>query len=90
MDGLAERGNDLEFKDYINIAQILLSTLLTGVLLMQAKGAGIGTALGGGSGGSFRTRRGVEKTLFQLTIIIALVALIVSMIAVRTSLNDLA
>jgi preprotein translocase subunit SecG len=80
----------VEFKDYINIAQILLATILTAVLLMQAKGAGIGTALGGGSGGSFRTRRGVEKTLFQLTIVIALVALIVSIIAVRTSLNDLA
>lgn len=80
----------MEFKDFINIAQILLATVLTAVLLMQAKGSGIGTALGGGSGGSFRTRRGVEKTLFQLTIIIALVTLIVSIIAVRTSLNDLA
>jgi preprotein translocase subunit SecG len=79
----------LEYKDYINIAQILLSVVLTGVLLLQAKGAGIGTALGGGSGGSFRTRRGVEKTLFQLTIVIALVMLIVSIIGVRVSLNSI-
>ncbi|HEY8172602.1 MAG TPA: preprotein translocase subunit SecG [Dehalococcoidia bacterium] len=79
----------MEYKDYINIAQILLSVVLTGVLLLQAKGAGIGTALGGGSGGSFRTRRGVEKTLFQLTIVIALVMLIVSIIGVRVSLNSI-
>jgi preprotein translocase subunit SecG len=79
----------LEFKDYINVAQILLATVLTTVLLLQAKGSGIGTALGGGTGSSFRTRRGVEKTLFQLTIILAIVMLVVSIASVRYSLNDL-
>lgn len=79
----------MEFKDYVNIAQILLSTVLTGVLLLQAKGSGIGTALGGGSGSSFRTRRGVEKTLFQLTIIIAIVFLLISIIGVRQSLGSI-
>jgi len=76
----------LEFRDYINIAQILVAVLLTVVLLLQAKGSGIGTALGGGSGGSFRTRRGVEKTLFQLTIILAVVFLVISAWGVRASL----
>lgn len=76
----------MEFRDYINIAQILVAVLLTVVLLLQAKGSGIGTALGGGSGGSFRTRRGVEKTLFQLTIILAVVFLVISAWGVRASL----
>lgn len=77
----------MEFKDYINIAQILVSVLLTVVLLLQAKGSGIGTALGGGTGSSFRTRRGVEKTLFQMTILLSVVFLIIAVWGVRASLN---
>jgi preprotein translocase subunit SecG len=77
----------LEFRDFINIAQILVASLLSLVLLLQAKGSGIGTALGGGSGSSFRTRRGIEKTLFQLTIVLAVVFLIFSIWGVRVSLN---
>lgn len=76
----------MEFRDYINIAQILVSVVLTLVLLLQAKGSGIGTALGGGTGGSFRTRRGVEKTLFQLTIVLAVIFLLISIWGVRESL----
>ena len=68
----------MQFQDYLNIAQILIAIVLTAVILLQAKGSGIGTALGGGTGGSFRTRRGVEKTLFQLTIFLAAVFLIIS------------
>jgi preprotein translocase subunit SecG len=77
----------VEFVDYINIAQILVAIALTLVILFQAKGSGIGTALGGGSSSSFRTRRGVEKTLFQLTIVLAIVFLAVSAWGVRASLS---
>jgi preprotein translocase subunit SecG len=76
----------VEFRDFIYIAQILVSILLTGVLLLQSKGAGVGTALGGGSGSSFRTRRGVEKTLFQLTIVLSIAFLAISILAVRESI----
>lgn len=76
----------MEFRDWINLAQMLVGTLLTVLLLLQAKGAGIGTALGGGSGGSFRTRRGVEKTMFQLTIFLAVVFALISIWGVRASL----
>jgi preprotein translocase subunit SecG len=77
----------LEFRDYINIAQILVAIVLTLVILLQAKGSGIGTALGGGTGASFRTRRGVEKTLFQLTIFLAIVFLAISAWSVRESVG---
>jgi preprotein translocase subunit SecG len=77
----------LQFRDYINIAQILVAIALTVVILLQAKGSGIGTALGGGTGGSFRTRRGVEKTLFQLTIVLAVVFLAVSAWSVRATIS---
>jgi preprotein translocase subunit SecG len=76
----------LQFEDFINIAQILVATILILVILLQAKGSGIGTALGGGTSSSFRTRRGVEKTLFQLTIGLAVVFLIISIWAVRASI----
>lgn len=75
----------MEFRDFVYIAQILVAILLTLVLLLQSKGSGVGTALGGGSGGSFRTRRGVEKSLFQLTIVLAIVFLAISIVAVRES-----
>ncbi len=77
----------MEYKDYINLAQILVAIVLTAVILLQAKGSGIGTALGGGTGGSFRTRRGVEKTLFQLTIVLAVVFFAISAWGVRASLR---
>ena len=73
----------MTFGDYVNIAQILVAILLSLVILLQAKGSGIGAAFGGGTSGSFRTRRGVEKTLFQLTIIIAILFMIVAAWGVR-------
>jgi preprotein translocase subunit SecG len=76
----------LTFEDFINVAQILVASVLMLVILLQAKGSGIGTALGGGTSSSFRTRRGVEKTLFQLTIVLAIVFLIISIWAVRASI----
>lgn len=77
----------MKFVDYINIAQILVGIVLTVVILLQAKGSGIGTALGGGTSSSFRTRRGVEKTLFQLTIVLAIVFLAISAWGVRATLH---
>ncbi len=55
---------------YINIAQIIVSVVLIIVVILQSKGGGLGGLMGGGgdSGGSFRTRRGVEKLLFNVTI----------------------
>ena len=76
----------MDFLDYLNIAQILIAIMLTLVILFQAKGSGIGTALGGGTSSSFRTRRGVEKTLFQLTIVLAIIFLIISAISVREAI----
>jgi preprotein translocase subunit SecG len=51
------------------MAQILVSILLVGIILIQIRGQGSGFF--GTGQASFRTRRGVEKTLFQLTIALA-------------------
>lgn len=67
----------------MNLLQIVISALLIGVVLLQVKGSGFGAALGGMSGGSaFRTKRGLEKTLFQATIILVIVFIGVSFLSV--------
>ena len=62
----------MTFENYLNVAQILVSVVLIIVILLQAKGSGFGAGLGslGGSTSAFRTRRGIEKTLFQATIVL--------------------
>ncbi len=55
--------------NYITIASVLLLTLL---ILVQTRGASLGAGLGG-AGEVNTTRRGTDKTIFQLTIISALV-----------------
>ena len=66
---------------YLNIVQILVSLVIVLVILSQVKEGGGG--LFGSAQSSVRTRRGLEKTLFQFTIILGGVFLIVSVISVR-------
>ena len=56
----------------LGIAQIIVSVALIAAILLQSKGAGLGSVFGG-DGSVFRTRRGAEKGLFQLTIVLAIV-----------------
>lgn len=55
---------------FVTIIQILLSMLLTGLVLLQTKGTGLGTAWGG-AGETYHTRRGAEQAIFVLTIILS-------------------
>ena len=57
---------------YINIAQLILGVLLIAAIVLQSKKAGLGGLSGADSGGVYRARRGVEKVLFNLTILIAI------------------
>lgn len=52
----------------LHIVQILLAVLITGAVLLQAQGAGLGQTWSGG-GETYHTRRGVEKFVFYLTIV---------------------
>lgn len=67
---------------YLNIAQIIISAVLILAILLQAKGTGW-TGFFGSPTSVFRTRRGLERTLFQLTIILAAAFIIVSILSVR-------
>lgn len=55
----------------LTIVQIIISILLIGVILLQAKGAGLGTSWGG-SGEFYHSKRGVEKLLFGATIFLSI------------------
>jgi len=67
----------VSFTNYLNLAEIVVSAALILVIILQARGSGFGGALGGSSS-FFRTRRGTEKTLFQLTIVLVVVFIAVS------------
>ena len=67
----------------LNFLQILISAILIVVVLLQVKGSGFGAALGGMSGGSvYRTKRGLERTLFQATIILVMAFILISFLSV--------
>ena len=53
----------------LNLVMIIVSVVLTLVVLLQGKGSSFSGAFGGDTNSITRTRRGVEKTLFQFTII---------------------
>ena len=67
----------MTFENFLNLGQILVSVVLIVVNLLQAKGSGFGAGLGGTTS-AFRTRRGLEKTLFQATIALTIVFLMMS------------
>lgn len=54
-----------------SVILIVLSALLIGAVLLQARGAGLGAAFGG-EGNVFRTKRGVERVLFRATVVISI------------------
>ncbi len=66
---------------YFNIAEIIVSIFLILVLLTQTRGAGFSGTFNNDSS-VFRTRRGVEKTLFQLTIVLAAIFVVISILSV--------
>ncbi len=69
-------------KTYIDIALIITSLALITSVILQNKGVGLGGFGGAESGGVFSARRGIEKTLFTITIVLAVLFLILTMAAV--------
>jgi preprotein translocase subunit SecG len=65
----------------LNIAIIIVAVVLMLVILTQSKGSGFSGAFGGDTSGIYRTRRGVEKTLFNFTIGAAVVFVLLSIAA---------
>ena len=68
-------------QNILMIATIIVAITLSAVVLIQGANSGLGSAFGGDSG-IYRTRRGVEKTLFTMTISLAVIFLIMSLVTV--------
>ncbi len=66
---------------YLNVAQIVVAIALIIAALLQVRGGGLG-GIFGQSDTVFRTKRGVEKTLFQLTIALVIIFVLISMVTV--------
>lgn len=70
------------FIPYIQVIQIIISIALIAVILAQARGQGGLGGIFGGDSTVYRTRRGVEKTLFNVTIGLAVTFFVISIISV--------
>lgn len=66
---------------FINILQIILGLLLILLILLQSKGTGLGSTFGGDMG-FYGTKRGAEKMIFTLTIIVSTIFLASSLVGV--------
>jgi preprotein translocase subunit SecG len=67
---------------YLNVIQILVCILLVALVLLQARGSGLGSVFGQDNA-VFRTRRGAERVIFQITITVAIIFCALSIFTVR-------
>jgi preprotein translocase subunit SecG len=58
---------------FIDIALIITSVALIASVILQSKGAGLGGLTGGDTGGVYTARRGIERTLFWVTIVLSVI-----------------
>ncbi|MCH7621136.1 MAG: preprotein translocase subunit SecG [Chloroflexi bacterium] len=66
---------------FINLAQLIVSIVLVLLILVQVREGGSG--LFGAAQNTLRTRRGMERTLFQFTIVLIAIFLLISIFSVR-------
>ncbi len=72
-------------EQYFDIALIIISIALVASIILQSKGVGLGGLTGGDSGGVFTARRGIEKTLFYVTIALGIIFVVLTLITVIVS-----
>jgi preprotein translocase subunit SecG len=69
-------------KTYFYLAQIVIAITLTVLVLLQSRNAGLSNMFGGGDMGIAKTRRGAEKTMFNATIVLGVVFLVLALVTV--------
>lgn len=69
---------------FLSIAQIVLSATLILTILIQVRGGGLG-GIFGQPDTVYRTRRGIEKSLFQLTIVLVVLFIVVALISLKVA-----
>ncbi len=68
--------------DLFQIAQILIALSVATSILLQARGTGLSSTFGGEST-AYRSRRGIERTLFRLTLVLITVYVLISLVGAR-------
>jgi preprotein translocase subunit SecG len=67
------------YRQYFEIVQIIVAIALTASILLQVRGAGLGSVFGG-TGTVFKTRRGIDKLLFRFTIVFSILFAVVCVV----------
>jgi len=69
----------------VDMSLIVVSVALIASVILQSKGAGLGGLTGADTGGIFTARRGVEKTLFYVTIALSVLFFILAILSIKVS-----
>lgn len=67
-------------QEYLLIVQLLVSVLLIIFILLQQRGTALGSAFGGGDGGFYATRRGVQKKIFWATVVLGILFIVLAIL----------
>lgn len=65
----------------VNIAQIIVALGVITIVLLGSRGTGVGSAFGGDSGSIYHTRRGIERTVFNMTIGIIVIFVVLAILS---------
>ena len=68
--------------DLLQVAQVVIAVAVSASILLQARGTGLSSTFGGEST-AYRSRRGLERTLFRLTIVLIVVYVVISLLGAR-------
>jgi len=71
--------------DLLQVAQIVIAVAVSASILLQARGTGLSSTFGGEST-AYRSRRGLERTLFRLTVVLIVVYVIISVLGARSAI----
>ena len=74
-------GEVLSLARYFNLVQIILSVALIVLVILQSKGGSL-SRMFGGEGGVYKTRRGFEKTLFNVTLVVIVAFFVFALLSV--------
>ena len=70
--------------DLLQVAQLVIAVAVSASILLQARGTGLSSTFGGEST-AYRSRRGLERTLFRLTVILIAVYVVISLVGARSA-----
>jgi preprotein translocase subunit SecG len=68
----------------LQVAQIVIAVAVSASILLQARGTGLSSTFGGEST-AYRSRRGLERTLFRLTVVLIAVYVVISLVGARSA-----